>query len=196
MANEPIKKTLPNGTQEWSLNGLLHREDGPAVIRPDGAKVWWQNGLRHREDGPAVIWPDGTQEWWLNGQLHREDGPAFIGADGAKAWWQNDKRHREDGPAYIRPDGTQEWWQNGKQVDPPSSAEVAPAEPKSTPQWDFAQQIMTQVRLSATRPNTADMHAFNRLLLGRAKAFRKGDPQIVLIGLTTDDPCYYLLETP
>jgi len=128
-----------DGTQEWYLNGKLHRKDGPAVIWAKGAQEWFLNGKRHRKDGPAVIGANGYQSWYLNGKLHREDGPAFIGADGDQSWWLNDKRHRTDGPAIIRKvhprsevwylngqlhredgpaviwkSGTREWWLNDK----------------------------------------------------------------------------------
>ena len=60
-----------DGTKHWKLpNGLLHREDGPAVEKPDGDKWWYINGMSHREDGPAVECYDGTKEYWNYG-----DGP-------------------------------------------------------------------------------------------------------------------------
>ena len=36
-------------------NDLLHREDGPAVIRV-GRLCWFIEGLRHRLGGPAIIY--------------------------------------------------------------------------------------------------------------------------------------------
>jgi hypothetical protein len=57
-----------NGTERWFLNGKLHREDGPAVIRADGTQYWYLNGVIHREDGPAVIWADGMPWWFHNGE--------------------------------------------------------------------------------------------------------------------------------
>ena len=66
--NKPECKTLSDGTKYWSLNGKLHREDGPAVERSDGSKEWWLNGKCHREDGPAIEHPDGTKGWYLNGK--------------------------------------------------------------------------------------------------------------------------------
>jgi hypothetical protein len=88
-------KVYANRT-EWSLNGKLHREDGPAVESSGGTKEWWLNGVRHRKDGPAIEYADGTKEWWLNGKLHREDGPAVEWADGDKYWWLNGKLHSEE----------------------------------------------------------------------------------------------------
>ena len=30
-----------NGTKEWYLNGLCHREDGPAIEYANGDKAWY-----------------------------------------------------------------------------------------------------------------------------------------------------------
>jgi hypothetical protein len=35
---------LYSGTQVWIENGVLHREDGPAVVSPDGAVRWFIGG--------------------------------------------------------------------------------------------------------------------------------------------------------
>ena len=61
-----------DGTKKWSLNGQLHREDGPAIEWSDGDKSWYLNGKRHREDGPAIEWADGYKEWHLNGTEYTE----------------------------------------------------------------------------------------------------------------------------
>ena len=55
------------GWQWWTLNGLLHREDGPAVIGTH--ESWYINGLRHRENGPAIEYHNGDKEWYYNGNL-------------------------------------------------------------------------------------------------------------------------------
>ncbi len=31
-----------------------------------GSKQWWQHGLLHREDGPAMIFNNGKKYWYLN----------------------------------------------------------------------------------------------------------------------------------
>jgi hypothetical protein len=80
-----------------------------------GNKCWELNGIFHREDGPAVESTDGYKEWWVNGQLHREDGPAIIGVRGYKAWYIKGKRHRVDGPAVIYRDGSKCWLLKGRQ---------------------------------------------------------------------------------
>ena len=57
-----------DGHKAWYLNGLLHREDGPAIEKANGPKLWYLNGERHREDGPAIELACGHKEWYLNGQ--------------------------------------------------------------------------------------------------------------------------------
>ena len=57
----------------WTINGIIHREDGPAVERANGTKAWYQHGKRHREKGPAVEYPNGTKAWWLEGKFIREE---------------------------------------------------------------------------------------------------------------------------
>jgi hypothetical protein len=54
--------------QYHTLNGELHREDGPAHI--DGEREeYWVHGELHREDGPAII--DGEQQvWYFHGKRH------------------------------------------------------------------------------------------------------------------------------
>jgi len=89
-------KTFPNGHKEWCLNGIRHREDGPAIEYSDGTKEWYLNGEFHREDGPAIEYPDGQKEWCLNGNYHREDGPAIEYADGTKEWRLNGEELTED----------------------------------------------------------------------------------------------------
>lgn len=32
-----------NGARRWLLNGVLHRENGPAVEYSNGEKFWWFN---------------------------------------------------------------------------------------------------------------------------------------------------------
>ena len=97
-------------------DGLLHREDGPAIEWTDGTKHWYRNGQLHRENGPAVEWANGTKEWYRNGQLHRKDGPAVEWTNGKKYWYRNGEFHREDGPAIEWADGDKEWYHNGTRV--------------------------------------------------------------------------------
>jgi hypothetical protein len=107
---------LADGTREWRVGAVLHREDGPAVERSDGSREWWQRGERHREDGPAAESADGGRFWWSHGNPHRGDGPAFEHADGTREWFREGQLHRDDGPAVQRPDGAIEWWFEGERV--------------------------------------------------------------------------------
>jgi hypothetical protein len=113
---EPRLTVLADGTREWRVGAVLHREDGPAVERPGGSREWWQRGERHREEGPAAEQSDGGRFWWRHGEPHREGGPAFEHADGTREWFLEGYRHRRDGPAVEHDDGTLEWWFEGKRV--------------------------------------------------------------------------------
>lgn len=59
----------PSGTKKYFKDGLLHREDGPAIEWSTGAESWYYEGVRHRADGPAFkLSEDGKRNWWLNGE--------------------------------------------------------------------------------------------------------------------------------
>lgn len=80
------------GQKRWYKKGILHREDGPAII-VDGIvrhEEWYFDGLRHRIGGPAVTFFDDLIKVWLvNGKRHRIDGPAFDSPK-KKIWFFND----------------------------------------------------------------------------------------------------------
>ena len=59
-----------DGTTSHDLDSekILHRVDGPASIEAGFAECWFLNGVRHREGGPAVLYQDGTREWWTHGK--------------------------------------------------------------------------------------------------------------------------------
>jgi len=44
----------------------------------NGYKAWYLNGLRHREDGPAIDWGDGRKRWFLNDKEYTEEEYALI----------------------------------------------------------------------------------------------------------------------
>lgn len=90
-------------------------------VNKQGNKYWYFDGLLHREDGPAIECADGRQEYWVKGRCHREGGPAieYINEykESYKAWYKNGKLHREDGPAvqWTKKDTEyREWWLNGE----------------------------------------------------------------------------------
>lgn len=74
-----INPKLPNGRYVvgpntiWVVNGMKHRERGPAETRRNGYKAWFKYGKLHRDKGPAVMHPNGDQEYWLDGKLIRSE---------------------------------------------------------------------------------------------------------------------------
>lgn len=102
------------GKTRWYLNGKLHREDGPAIVRTNNHKAWYLNGKPHREDGPAIEYANGGKSWYLNGKFHREDGPAIEFSNGTKQWYLNGLRHHVDGPAIEWATGGKSWYFNDK----------------------------------------------------------------------------------
>ncbi len=42
-----------------------------------GTKRWYLNGMLHREDGPAEEWVNGTCCWWFNNKYLGEDITGF-----------------------------------------------------------------------------------------------------------------------
>jgi hypothetical protein len=120
-----------DGISIYVRRGVLHREDGPAVIRATGTREWYRDGRLHREDGPAIEWSgwsDCAKEWYREGKRHREDGPAVERVEG-KWWYRDGELHREDGPAVERADGTSEWYFDGQRVAEP---DLRPEMPPST----------------------------------------------------------------
>jgi hypothetical protein len=60
--------TTPDGSTIWYRNGIVHREDGPAIEGADGTREWYAEGIRHCETGPALISPDGERRWFIHGK--------------------------------------------------------------------------------------------------------------------------------
>ena len=78
--------------------------------------IWRWEGLIHRENGPAVIYANGDKEYRKNGKLHKENGPAIIYHNGRVDYYENDKRHNEKGPAIIYADGSETHYIEGKKI--------------------------------------------------------------------------------
>jgi hypothetical protein len=78
--------------EEWKLDGLLHREDGPAFRRSDGSYGYYINGQPHRVNGVAIRWgKDNIDFYYQNGQLHNEKGYAVNYADGTGCYYIHGK---------------------------------------------------------------------------------------------------------
>lgn len=67
MENKLICNVDLIGNKKWTLNGIFHREDGPAIEYTNGDKEWYINGKLHRLDGPAIIYSNGRVNWCVNG---------------------------------------------------------------------------------------------------------------------------------
>jgi hypothetical protein len=63
MSNEKILKIGKGEDLESAIRGFTG-----IVEFLSGDKWWLINGLHHREDGPAVIPKNGIKLWWLNGK--------------------------------------------------------------------------------------------------------------------------------
>jgi hypothetical protein len=95
-------------------NGLVHREDGPAIIFFNGDKTWYKNGKFNRINGPSIELSNGTKCWCQNGRFHKIDGPSIEYKDGSKYWFKNGLHHRIDGPAIEYNNGHKAWYINDK----------------------------------------------------------------------------------
>lgn len=69
----PFCHTDTRGTTYWHHNGVLHREDGPAVEYENGDKFWYFNGRGHRLDGPAIEFEDGQQSYYVYGVRYMDE---------------------------------------------------------------------------------------------------------------------------
>tara|TARA_B110000503_G_C6875204_1_gene300348 strand:+ start:85 stop:342 length:258 start_codon:yes stop_codon:yes gene_type:complete len=68
-----------SGSTYHYLNGLLHREDGPAIEFSNGDKSWYLNGERHREDGPAIELFYGHKVWYYKGKhIYCKNNQEFL----------------------------------------------------------------------------------------------------------------------
>ncbi len=120
-------------TQTKTINGRYHQ------IEESDKISYYYDGLLHRENEPAVIeciLNKKSKLWYLNGILQKElcydedklITEELITSDGYEKNFYNDssykkiyfnkerKVHRNDEPAIIHIDGNKEWYINGKQV--------------------------------------------------------------------------------
>jgi hypothetical protein len=71
-------KVGPDRT-EWSQNGKLHREGGPALEYVCGDKFWYRMDLLHRVDGPAIEQGNNITYYYLDGiRLTKEEHAARV----------------------------------------------------------------------------------------------------------------------
>lgn len=78
-----------NGHQWWTLNNLMHREDGPAVIYVRGSTRWYWHGHIHRTNGAATYEAfSGTKSYYIMGKHY---GCMYEWAEAALKWEQPHK---------------------------------------------------------------------------------------------------------
>jgi len=125
-------------------NGLMHRDDGPAIEPIDDGYfgMWCQHGKAHREDGPAITGIDsGIDIHCLNGRMfvneetvHRVKAITSLDVDKQlykvingndideyQIYSKNGKYHRPDKPAYVKYRNGKairiEWWYEGNRMN-------------------------------------------------------------------------------
>ena len=110
---ESIREVGGDGIIRWfDKDGLMHRLDGPALLRPDGSEYWYYRGYYHRDDGgPAILdYMLKFRQWRIMGKIHRVGKPAVIEFNGTEWWFINGLQHREDGPALYNPRTKEVQW--------------------------------------------------------------------------------------
>ena len=64
--SNPIKHGTGGQAIMYMANGVMHRNDGTALISGDGIQFWYYKGQIHRSGGrPAVIYPNGNTQHYL-----------------------------------------------------------------------------------------------------------------------------------
>lgn len=76
------------GTKRWFKDGLLHRDDGPAVEYPNDGCMYFKHGKSHRLDGPADVLPDGIKYWYIDDEpINCKTNEEFLRIVNLKAFW-------------------------------------------------------------------------------------------------------------
>jgi len=66
MVNQtPKYRVAPNGTKIWTLNGILHRQDGPAYEYEDGHFSWWMHGEIYTFDQFLELTPISPEDKFM-----------------------------------------------------------------------------------------------------------------------------------
>lgn len=74
-------KPISNLVQDiWYDSGIIHRDNGPAIITYHEIKAYYKYGKLHRSCSlPAVEFPDGSEIYAVDGVYHRDgDKPSVI----------------------------------------------------------------------------------------------------------------------
>lgn len=83
----------PSDIAYMNNDGKPHRLFGPSYISTQhDVEIWYKDGVIHREDGPAIR-HKCNQVWIKDGLLHRLDGPAIIDLAGPKEFWIEGRKY-------------------------------------------------------------------------------------------------------
>lgn len=115
----------PGAVEHWHRNGVLHRENGPALTFRNGAEGYYRDGVPHREDGPALTFGAGVERVRRRGESPHEDRVSLAAIDGVEAYFRNGLLHRKGGPALTFSNGWEFWYHDGELV--PHVGELPPA---------------------------------------------------------------------
>lgn len=177
-----LEHSVEGTTHKWTLNDVLHREDGPALyqVLADGSylyEAWFFHGEKHRIGAPAYSHRNGLRLWYEHNLQHRVGGPStdttgpgfgpngpHIGPHGYKIWKQRGQYHRVDGPAFERANGSEEWFQNDQH-----HREDGPAIEKSNGDkewWVNGERTRSDGHaIEYADPNTPDRYFWNGIQL-------------------------------
>lgn len=65
-----ISKWARGRVDIWYQDGQIHRDgDLPAFEERDGKQAWYKKGVLHRENGPALITSSGVEMFYKNGSI-------------------------------------------------------------------------------------------------------------------------------
>ena len=103
---------LSSGSRVHFVDGLQHKDDGPAELYPeDRGEIWWKHGKIHRNEsaGPALNiltpWGDKRIAYYRNGILHSDQNPTetVLLPSGAKwiFFYKEGNLHNQNGAASI-----------------------------------------------------------------------------------------------
>ena len=88
------------GNVRWfNERGVMHRTDGPAVVKPNGTKKWFIDGMLHRMDGPAVEYANGMRLWFIANNAYDD---VYDWAEAALKWQGNENPSEDDVEAKVQ----------------------------------------------------------------------------------------------
>lgn len=93
-------------------NGVLHRDDGPAVIAFRNVDP---NSIKGKDTDFLLNWKatPRVEKWYKNGVLHRQDGPAYLFIENGVITRARLMSFGDFPPAWVRVQDTEGWFLNG-----------------------------------------------------------------------------------